>query len=173
VDNRSEIREFLVSRRANISPQQAGLLPHGIRRVPGLRRSEVAALAGASLEYYTRLERGNLAGVSDSVMEALARALQLDDAERTHLADLARNRGPASRRPRRKPHGAAVRPNLQRVAGRLELTFEVLMPAADGDQSLVVCGAEPGSATADGLRLLAGWAATREEQPPDLDTGRT
>jgi len=282
VDNRSEIREFLVSRRARISPQQAGLLPHGIRRVPGLRRSEVAALAGVSLEYYTRLERGNLAGVSDSVMQALARALQLDDAERTHLADLARNCGPASRRPRRKPHGAAVRPNLQRmldaltgapalvlngradliaanalgralfaplyeradlpnharfvfldtlagqfwtdwdrvadasvallqvqaarqpydkaladligelctrsdhfrvrwarhdvrahttgtkrlhhpVVGRLELTFEVLMPAADGDQSLVVYGAEPGSATADGLRLLAGWAATREE----------
>jgi transcriptional regulator with XRE-family HTH domain len=278
VDNRSEIRDFMISRRARISPQKAGLPPHGTRRVPGVRRAEVAALAGVSLEYYTRLERGNLAGASDSVLNAIARALQLDDAERTHLADLARSCGPAARRHRPKPH-RPVRPNLQRmldaldgapgfvlngcadlvavnalaralfaplydradppnharfvfldaragqfwtdwvrvaddivallhvqaarhpydtaladligelttrseqfrirwarhdvrahttgtkrlhhpVVGALELTFEVLTPAADDDQALVVYGAEPGSASADGLRLLADWAAT-------------
>ncbi|WP_328468966.1 helix-turn-helix transcriptional regulator [Actinoplanes sp. NBC_00393] len=278
MDNRSEIRDFMMSRRAKVSPQQVDLPVHGPRRVPGLRRSEVARLAGVSIEYYTRLERGNLAGVSDSVLDAVARALRLDDAERTHLADLARNCGPAARRRRPDP-SRKVRPNLQRlldaltgapgfvldrradlvaanplgrallaplyeragapnharfvfldaraaqfwtdwakvaddvvallhvqaarypydkglteligelstrsdqfrtrwarhdvrahttgvkrlqhpVVGPLELTFEVLMPAADDDQALVVYCAEPGSASADGLRLLAGWAAT-------------
>lgn len=291
VDNRAEIRDFMMSRRARISPQRVGLSTRGIRRVPGLRRSEVAALAGVSLEYYTRLERGNLAGVSDSVLNAVARALQLDEAERTYLADLAANGGPATRRPNGKPHGAAVRPNLLRmldaltgspafvlngsadliaanslarallaplyeradppnharfvfldgrarqfwiewdriaddtvallhvqaarwphdkalarligelttrsdhfrvrwarhdvrahttgvkrlhhpVAGPMELTFEVLTPAADHDQALVVYGAEPGSASADGLRLLADQAANRGEQPADRDIGR-
>lgn len=284
VDNRSKIRDFMMSRRARISPEQVGLSSNGVRRVPGLRRSEVAVLAGVSLEYYTRLERGDLAGASDSVLDAVARALQLDDVERTYLGDLARNCGPASRRPRKKPHGAAVRPNLQRmldaltgvpafvlndradliaanmlgralfaplyeradqpnharfvfldaraerfwtgwpriaddvvallhvqaarqphdralteligelatrsdqfrlrwarhdvrahttgskrlqhpVVGPLELTFEVLKPAADDNQALVVYGAEPGSASEDGLRLLADWAASRDDQP--------
>jgi len=284
VDNRSAIRDFMMSRRARIGPQQAGLSPHGIRRVPGLRRSEVAALAGVSLEYYTRLERGDLARASDSVLDALARALQLDEVERTYLGDLARNCGPATRRPRKKSNGAAVRPNLQRildalvgvpavvlngrtdlkaantlgralftplyehvdppnharfvfldaraeqfwtdwarvaddvvallhvqaarqpsdtalteligelatrsnqfrlrwarqdvrahttgskrlrhpVVGPLELTFEVLTPAAGDDHALVVYGAEPGSASADGLRLLARWAVSRDVQP--------
>jgi transcriptional regulator with XRE-family HTH domain len=286
VDNRSEIRDFMVSRRARISPQQVGLSPHGVRRVPGLRRSEVASLAGISLEYYTRLERGDLAGASDSVLDALGRALRLDDVERAYLGDLARNCGPAPRRPRRKPRGATVRPNLQRmldvlsdapavvlngradliaantlgralfaplyeranppnharfvfldaraqqfwtdwarvaddvvallhvqaarqpqdealieligelstrsdqfrlrwarhdvrahttgskrlhhpVAGPLELTFEVLTPAADEDQALVVYGAEPGGTSADGLRRLAGWAAPGDRQSAD------
>jgi len=280
VDNRSEIRAFLISRRARISPQQAGLPPHGPRRVPGLRRSEVAGLAKVSLEYYTRLERGNLTGVSDSVLDALAQALRLDDAERAHLADLARNSVPAARRHRPRPN-RVVRPNLQRmldaltgspaflldgradvvaanalgralfaplyeradppnharfifldarapqfwidwervaddsvallhvqaarhpydkaltdlvgelstrsdpfrvrwarrdvrahttgtkrlhhpVAGRLELTFEVLIPAADDGHALVVYGCEPGSASADGLQLLASWTATND-----------
>ncbi len=85
MDARSEIREFLTSRRAKITPRQARLPVYGDnRRVPGLRREEVALLAGVSVDYYTRLERGNAAGVSDSVLEALARALQLDDAERAH-----------------------------------------------------------------------------------------
>jgi transcriptional regulator with XRE-family HTH domain len=282
VDNRSEIRDFMVSRRARISPREAGLPPRGIRRVPGLRRSEVAALAGVSLEYYTRLERGDLAGASDSVLDAVARALRLDDVERTHLGDLARNCRSTTRRPRRKHHGAAVRPNLQRVldaftgapavvlngradlmaanalgralfaplyeradrpnharfvfldpraeqfwtdwarvaddavallhlqaarlpqdkalteligelstrsdqfglrwarhdvrahttgskrlhhpvAGPLELTFEVLTPAADEDQALVVYGAEPRSTSEAGLRLLAGRATSRPD----------
>jgi transcriptional regulator with XRE-family HTH domain len=90
VDNRNEVREFLVSRRAKITPEQAGLPAGTNRRVPGLRRSEVAALAGVSIEYYSKLERGGLAGVSTGVLNAIARALQLDDAERAHLFDLAR-----------------------------------------------------------------------------------
>ncbi|MBX7435203.1 helix-turn-helix transcriptional regulator [Mycobacterium sp. Y57] len=91
VDNRQEIREFLTSRRARITPEQAGLpIVGGHRQVNGLRREEVALLTGVSVDYYIRLERGNLAGASDSVLDALARALQLDDAEREHLFDLAR-----------------------------------------------------------------------------------
>jgi transcriptional regulator with XRE-family HTH domain len=89
VDNREEVREFLTSRRAKITPERAGLPAGSRRRVPGLRRSEVAALADMSVEYYAKLERGNLAGVSPSVLEAVARALQLDDAERAYLLHLA------------------------------------------------------------------------------------
>lgn len=104
VDNRTEVREFLVSRRAKITPQQAGLPAGSNRRVPGLRRGEVAALADVSIEYYAKLERGNLAGVSASVLDAIARALHLDDAERAHLFDLARaaDGTAALERPRRR-----------------------------------------------------------------------
>ncbi|MET8088136.1 helix-turn-helix transcriptional regulator [Micromonospora sp. NPDC005237] len=113
MDNREEIREFLASRRARMTPQQAGLpLFGGSRRVPGLRRAEVALLAGVSPDYYTRLERGNLSGVSDSMVEAVARALQLDEAERSHLFDLAR----AANRPirvRRRAATQQVRPSVQ------------------------------------------------------------
>ena len=78
MDTRSEVREFLSSRRDRITPDQAGLPAYGgNRRVPGLRREEVSLLAGVSVDYYTRLERGDLSGVSDSVLDALARALQL------------------------------------------------------------------------------------------------
>ncbi|GAA2227628.1 helix-turn-helix transcriptional regulator [Promicromonospora sukumoe] len=90
MDNRNEAREFLMSRRAKVSPEEAGMVFSGNRRVTGLRRSEVAMLADVSPEYYAKIERGHLAGVSDSVLEAVARALQLDDAEREHLFDLAR-----------------------------------------------------------------------------------
>jgi transcriptional regulator with XRE-family HTH domain len=89
VDNRAEVREFLITRRAKITPAQAGLPDVGNRRVPGLRRGEVATLAGVSIEYYAKLERGSLAGVSASVLDAIAHALQLDDAERAHLFHLA------------------------------------------------------------------------------------
>ncbi|MFJ6797258.1 helix-turn-helix transcriptional regulator [Streptomyces sp. NPDC091268] len=89
MDNQAEVREFLTSRRAKINPEQAGLPAGSRRRVPGLRRSEVAALADVSVEYYAKLERGNLAGASPAVLEAVARALQLDDAERAHLMNLA------------------------------------------------------------------------------------
>jgi len=113
VDTRSEIREFLTSRRAKITPEQAGLPWYGDnRRVPGLRREEVALLAGVSVDYYTRLERGNLAGVSETVLEALARALQLDEAERAHLNDLARASHPSAGRPRRSGK-KTVRPSVQ------------------------------------------------------------
>ncbi len=90
MDARSEIREFLTSRRARLQAADVGLPAYGPRRVPGLRREEVAVLAGVSVPYYTRLERGDLAGASESVLGAVARALRLDDAERAHLLDLAR-----------------------------------------------------------------------------------
>jgi transcriptional regulator with XRE-family HTH domain len=282
MDNRNEIRQFLTSRRARITPGQAGLPTYGAnRRVPGLRREEVALLAGVSVDYYTRLERGNLSGVSEAVLDALAQALQLDEAERGHLFDLARSANPTAR-PRRGAVKQGVRPSVQRimdaldapadvrngrgdilaanrlgyalyselyidpvrpanvarflflsprareffpdwegvandlvaslrtVAGRnphdrglqdlvgelstrsqefrtrwaahnvrqhqtgrkrlhhpvvgdLELTYEVLALPADPGLSLVVYGAEPGSASQDGLKLLASWAATLDQ----------
>ncbi len=111
---RADIREFLSSRRARITPDQAGLPAYGgNRRVPGLRREEVAMLAGVSVDYYVRLERGDLAGASESVLDSLARTLQLDDAEREYLFDLARAAGPAPRRAS-KPK-ASVRPAVLQV----------------------------------------------------------
>jgi transcriptional regulator with XRE-family HTH domain len=282
VDNRNEIRQFLTSRRARITPGQAGLPTYGgNRRVAGLRREEVALLAGVSVDYYTRLERGNLGGVSEIVLDALAQALQLDEAERGHLFDLARAANTTAR-PRRRPAQHRVRPGVQRildaldapadlrngrgdilaanrlgyalyselyidpvrpanvarflflsprardffpdwegtandlvanlrteagrnphdrglqdlvgelstcsqefrsrwaahnvrqhhtgrkrlhhpVVGDLELTYEVLALPADPGLSLVVYGAEPGSASQDGLKLLASWAATLDQ----------
>ena len=113
MDTKQEIREFLTSRRARITPDQVGLASYGPRRVPGLRREEVAVLAGVSIQYYTRLERGDMNGVSESVLEALAGALQLDDAERAHLFDLARAAHPPPARPRRRQAKQRVRPEVQ------------------------------------------------------------
>ena len=113
MQTKEEIREFLTSRRAQITPERAGLTSYGGRRVPGLRREEVAVLAGVSVPYYTRLERGDMNGVSESVLDALARALQLDDAERAHLFDLARAARPTAARPRRRQPKQGVRPELQ------------------------------------------------------------
>src|SRR5688572_28602417 len=113
MDTRNEIREFLTSRRAKLKAADVGLPDYGSRRVPGLRREEVAVLAGVSVPYYTRLERGDANGVSDSVLEALARALRLDDAERAHLFDLARAAQPTPVRPRRRQSKQRVRPEIQ------------------------------------------------------------
>jgi transcriptional regulator with XRE-family HTH domain len=113
VDTKQEIREFLTSRRGRLTPEQAGLNSYGSRRVPGLRREEVAVLAGVSVPYYTRLERGDIGGVSESVLEALAQALQLDDAERAHLFDLARAAQPTTTRPRRRQAKQRIRPEIQ------------------------------------------------------------
>ena len=116
VDNRTEVREFLTTRRAKLTPDQAGVPLYGQRRrVPGLRREEVAQLAGLSTDYYTRLEKGNLRGASDGVLEAIARALQLDDAERAHLFDLARAARDGAREPRRRARAAQVRPSIQHM----------------------------------------------------------
>jgi transcriptional regulator with XRE-family HTH domain len=112
MDTRSEIRDFLTSRRARIKPEDVGLQTYGPRRVPGLRREEVATLAGVSVDYYNRMERGNLSGASESVLDALARALHLDEAERTHLFDLARASGPSAR-PRRRSTKQNVRASVQ------------------------------------------------------------
>jgi transcriptional regulator with XRE-family HTH domain len=115
-DVRREIREFLSTRRARISPEQAGLPLYGgdRRRVSGLRREEVASLAGISIQYYTRLERGDATGVSESVIDGIAQALQLDEAERVHLLDLLRTAG-TTRAHRRTPTRQRVRPTVQRV----------------------------------------------------------
>ncbi|MDQ1596412.1 MAG: hypothetical protein QOH40_2968 [Arthrobacter pascens] len=116
VDRKDDIREFLISRRAKISPERAGIPSFGtMRRVPGLRREEVAQLAGVSTDYYTRLERGSIRGVSDSVLEAVASALQLDEAERAHLMDLARTANTPSRRVPRRPPRQRVRPGVLRL----------------------------------------------------------
>src|SRR5437763_4102879 len=115
MDTKSEIREFLTSRRAKITPEQAGLNAYGPRRVPGLRREEVAVLAGVSVPYYTRLERGDMGGASESVLEALAGALQLDAAERAHLFDLARAAQPTHAPRRRRPPRQTIRPSIQHI----------------------------------------------------------
>jgi transcriptional regulator with XRE-family HTH domain len=115
MDLRTEVREFLSSRRARITPEQAGLPAYGgNRRVKGLRREEVALLAGVSVDYYVRMERGSLAGASDGVLDALASALRLDEAERDHLVHLARrSRAPSG--PRRRRPAVTVRSTLQQV----------------------------------------------------------
>src|SRR4051812_32874103 len=115
MSNTSEVRDFLTSRRAKVTPQRAGLPTYGRhRRVSGLRREEVALLAGISVEYYTRLERGNARGVSDEVLEAVSRALQLDEAEHAHLLDLARTAN-QERAPRRSATPARVRPSVRQI----------------------------------------------------------
>jgi transcriptional regulator with XRE-family HTH domain len=138
VDNRDEVKAFLRTRRAKITPEQAGLRSYNRnRRVPGLRRSEVADLAGVSVEYYAQLERGNLGGVSDSVLDALARALQLDEAERAHLGDLARTAGPTTRT-RRKPPAQQIRPSVARILAGMTET-----PALVNNGRLDVLAANP------------------------------
>src|ERR671926_412896 len=112
---KDDLRNFLATRRAKLTPQQTGLPVYGAnRRVTGLRREEVALLAGISVEYYTRLERGNVGGVSDSVLDGVCHALQLDDAERDHLYRLVRAVG-TRRRSRRTPAIKRVRPTVQRI----------------------------------------------------------
>ena len=130
MDPSSDVTEFLSSRRARITPEQAGLPSYGTRRVPGLRREEVASLAGVSVEYYKRLERGNLSGVSDLVLEGLANALALDDAEREHLFDLARAAGPVAPRPRRSRH-RGIRPEVQRILDALGTPAVARAPYGD------------------------------------------
>ncbi len=114
MDSKSDVRDFFVTRRAKISPEQANLPTHGTRRVPGLRREEVAALAGVSVDYYNRLERGNLSGVSEAILESVANALQLDEAERLHLYRLAQAAKPV---PRARPTTSRPKlsPSIQRV----------------------------------------------------------
>src|SRR5213592_320200 len=126
MDRRTEIRDFLTSRRARITPEQAGLKVSplaGARRVAGLRREEVALLAGVSVPYYTRLERGDARGATDAVLDAIARALLLDDAERAHLFDLVRAANATaaeartSRRPARQPVRVELRNMLEAMSG--------------------------------------------------------
>ena len=120
VDNRADIRDFLATRRARLTPEQVGLPAGGRRRVPGLRREEVAVLAGVSTEWYARLEKGHISEVSEDVLEAVARALRLDEEERTYLLDLAQAARPASRPRRRNPE--AVPPSVQWLLDSMTLS---------------------------------------------------
>ncbi len=150
MDRREDVRDFLASRRARISPEQAGLPSYGRRRVPGLRREEVASLAGVSIDYYARLERGDLRGVSDSILDALADALRLDEAERQHLYDLARAAGltrRAARAPKRPP--ATVRPAVTSIlAGMSTVPAYVRTASMDIVAANELCAALYGPALA-------------------------
>jgi len=121
MDNQLEVREFLASRRARLTPEQAGIIGGGRRRVAGLRREEVAMLAGVSVDYYAKLERGSLGGVSPEVLDALARALKLDEAEVAHLHDLARAAAPGARvRARSRAAQTTIRPGLKRLLDTID-----------------------------------------------------
>ncbi|NDK87996.1 helix-turn-helix transcriptional regulator [Gordonia desulfuricans] len=113
MDNRAEVREFLTSRRARVTPDDVGLPAGTNRRVAGLRRTEVAILAGVSVEYYTKIERGSISGASPEILDALAKALLLDDAERAHLFDLAHAASPVARPRRRNPKSWRPHESLQ------------------------------------------------------------
>ncbi|MBI5160734.1 MAG: helix-turn-helix domain-containing protein [Micrococcales bacterium] len=115
MDHEAEVRDFLRTRRARTTPDENGIIGGGRRRVTGLRREEVAVLAGVSTDYYARMERGNLTGVSPEVLEAVARALRLDDAETAHLHDLARAATPGPLRRPARTADTTVRPSMQRL----------------------------------------------------------
>jgi transcriptional regulator with XRE-family HTH domain len=125
MDARAEIREFLITRRAKLTPEQVGLPDFGgRRRVAGLRREEVALVAGISVDYYTRLERGNTTGVSESVLDGVSRALQLDETEHAHLHDLLRAANAPSRQ------AARSKPRPQGVPASMQLTIDAMTDAA-------------------------------------------
>jgi transcriptional regulator with XRE-family HTH domain len=132
MSRKDDVREFLISRRAHVTPQQAGIPAFGEdRRVPGLRREEVAMLAGVSLDYYTRLERGNIKGASESVLNAIARALQLSDVEREHLFDLARITRTDRATQQRPGPTASVRSSVQRVLDNMTVPAVVVNAQQD------------------------------------------
>ncbi|MDH6522630.1 transcriptional regulator with XRE-family HTH domain [Streptomyces sp. SAI-135] len=135
-DNRGDIRDFLISRRARLTPEQVGLPGSGRRRVPGLRRGEVAVLAGVSTEWYTRLEKGNISGVSEEVLDAVARTLRLTEDERTYLFDLAAAARPS--RGTRRRRVTEVPPSLQWLLDTITLSAAV---ATDGCQNVVATNA--------------------------------
>jgi transcriptional regulator with XRE-family HTH domain len=135
VDNRNEIREFPTSRRGRITPEQAGLPTHGgHRRVPGLRQEEAAMLTGVSVNYYTRLERANLNGVAESVLDAL----RLDDAERAHLFGLARAAN-STLRTHRRPRQQQVRPGVQRLLDAMTSAWTSWPPTNSATRSTRTC----------------------------------
>lgn len=148
MDERSEIREFLVSRRARVTPDQVGLRSHGARRVPGLRREEVALLAGLSVDYYARLERGRISGASEQVLDAIARALLLDEAERAHLFDLANAAARSTRaRTTHRPNGTTgPRPEVLAIIDALTVPAYVRTARMDILAANSLCRALYGSA---------------------------
>jgi transcriptional regulator with XRE-family HTH domain len=151
-----EIKDFLSTRRASITPEQAGLPNYGVhRRVKGLRREEVAMLAGVSAEYYTKLERGNLAGASDSVLGSLASALKLSDDERSYLYMLARNQA-GSKVIRRTVPPMTIRPNLQFIIDQMDVATYVRNTRMD------ILGSNPMA------RQLFPWLAEAEGRPVNM-----
>src|ERR1700760_4569011 len=134
MDTKAEVRDFLTSRRAKITPQQAGLVSYGARQVPGLRREEVATLAGVSVDYYNRMERGNLAGVSEGVLAAVAGALRLDESERAHLFDLARAARDQATGRRRRAARRVVRPSIEWM---IEATTGAAVLVVNGRQDIL------------------------------------
>jgi transcriptional regulator with XRE-family HTH domain len=150
VDYRKDVRDFLVSRRARVTPEQAGLSSYGgNRRVPGLRREEVAMLAGLSVDYYGRLERGHLSRASDSVLEAVARALRLDDAERQHLFELARHAESTSASRRRPKPGPGPRQAVTSILTSLTIPAYVRTSRMDIIAANELCQAMYGGALDD------------------------
>ncbi|MFJ6088360.1 helix-turn-helix transcriptional regulator [Streptomyces sp. NPDC092369] len=130
MDRNEGLADFLRARRAALDPQQLGIADTAPRRVPGLRREELAALAGVSVDYYTRLEQGRPITPSESVLDALARALQLDDAERSYLHAVARRPMAPRRTARRSPQ--KVRPGVHALLARLgDTPAFVLGPRTD------------------------------------------
>lgn len=149
-----ELAQFLATRRAKVTPEQAGLPSYGRRQVKGLRREEVASLAGVSVDYYKRLERGNATGASDGVLDALADALRLDDAERAHLFDLARTAGTVTPPRRKRTPKAQVRPSV------LQLLDSISQPAMVSTQRFDYLAANP-----LGRALYAPLFDSREQPP--------
>lgn len=149
-----ELGQFLRARRTQTSPDQVGLtVGSGLRRTPGLRREELATLAGMSIDYYVRLERGKETRPSPSVLDALARALRLDDAEHQHLREL------AARAARYAPESPP--PPSRTVRPHLKLVLETMRPnpAYVISRSMDLLAWNPG-----GLALYAGldeWPATQ------------
>ena len=171
VPNRDEVRDFLTTRRAKVLPDQIEMPTGNNRRVPGLRRAEVALLAGVSIEYYTRMERGNLAGVSEPVLDAVACALRLGGAERDpydkDLQDLIGELSTRSEDFRTKwgrhdvrRHASGEKHFNHPVVGRLDLIFESADLTTDPGWKLLIYSAEPATPAVDALALLATWAAT-------------
>jgi transcriptional regulator with XRE-family HTH domain len=153
VVERGALGEFLRNRRGRVAPADVGLPPGaGRRQTPGLRREELATLAGVSVDYYIRLERGRDTNPGAAVLDALASALRLDEDERAHLHALARNAAGRPARPARPVAG--VRPGLRLLLDSVRPTpGYVLSPTSD------VLAANP-----EGYRLLAGieqWPAPR------------
>ncbi|WP_433501773.1 helix-turn-helix transcriptional regulator (plasmid) [Sphaerimonospora sp. CA-214678] len=133
-DNRAQIRDFLTTRRAKLTPEQVGLPTSGRRRVPGLRREEVAVLAGVSTEWYTRLEKGHISGVSEEVLDAVAQALRLNQDERTYLFDLAH----AARRAPSRRKDVQVPPPVQWLLDSMTMSAAFVR---NGRQDIVTCNA--------------------------------
>lgn len=154
MDVGKDIKGFLMSRRARITPEQVGLPSGRRRRVPGLRREEVAQLAGVSIEYYTQIERGHVTGVSDEVLDAVARALRLTEAEATHLFDLAR--------------AATAKP------GRTRSPRRVTRAIPDGVQALLDSMVTAPAVVISGhLDIVAANALGRALYAPVFDRGNT